>query len=586
MRLHVRFIPTVQNVSKYSSIALSKRFLHSSFAEISNKKPIFITTPIFYVNSVPHIGHLYSAVLADVLARWYRFKGHDVVFTTGTDEHGLKVQQAAMKNKKETQQFCDEVSIQFKNLFKRANISYTDFIRTTEPRHHKTVTAVWEKLQKNGYIYKGHHEGWYSVSDEAFCAESDVEERVDPGSGTRIMVSKESGHKVEWMKEDNYKFKLSAFQDNLLTWLQSTPSAIYPIQRLNETKSLLSSSHVLQDLSVSRPKSRVQWGIQVPGDENQVIYVWLDALVNYLTVLGYPWNEDKNRHMQKWWPADVHVVGKDIIKFHAIYWPTFLLALGLPLPNQILAHAHWTISKTKMSKSLGNVVNPFEVIDKFGVDAVRWYLVGNGGVGDDGDYSTQTLLKTYKKELSSNLGNLYSRATSTSLNPECVVPTPFVNHFGAEEKKMLKILDELPDQFAKYIQNHDYSKSVSLITQVLGDTNKYFQAAQPWTLVGAPTSAPDCSSSSSLNSNSVPNQVRLANTIFITLETIRVCSLLLQPVIPSSAGTLLDWLNVSKEHRNWEDTRVGCGWELDQHNEGRNKELARVERGVIFPKLQ
>ncbi|KAJ3310179.1 Methionine--tRNA ligase, mitochondrial, partial [Gonapodya sp. JEL0774] len=297
----------------------------------------------------PHIGHLYSAVLADVLKRWQEFKGLDTLFSTGTDEHGLKIQQAAENAGKSPLDFCDTISIRFKTLFDLANISYADYIRTTEPRHIATVEHLWKLLHSKGHIYKGHHEGWYAISDETFVPDSGIEDVFDEKSGERYKISKESGSRVEWTSEPNYKFRIASFTSDLLSWLSSNPTAIVPAHRHREVVRMLQQERI-GDLSVSRLKSRLQWGVRVPDDPEHTVYVWLDALANYLTVTGYPAEDSRN----SFWPADIHVVGKDIVKFHCIYWPAFLIAAGLPLPKQIVAHGHWTVERTKMSKSKGN----------------------------------------------------------------------------------------------------------------------------------------------------------------------------------------------------------------------------------------
>ncbi|RUS20369.1 tRNA synthetases class I (M)-domain-containing protein [Endogone sp. FLAS-F59071] len=359
--------------------------------------------------------------MADVLRRYYELKGYKAFLSTGTDEHGMKIQQAAAKSNEKPILFCDKVSQRFRELFEAADISYTTFIRTTEKRHATAVADFWKRLADNGHIYKGKHEGWYAVSDEAFYADSQVHEVVEEKTGEKYMASVESGQRVEWMAEENYKFRLSAFQGKLLEWLESNPQVIVPKNRFNEVHSWIKSD--LSDLSVSRPRSRLDWGIPVPGDSDHTIYVWLDALINYMTVTGYPWTEGAQRPAEYGaWPADVHLVGKDIIRFHAIYWPAFLMAADLPLPRQIIAHSHWTMGKQKMSKSRGNVADPFEAMQKYGVDPIRYYLIRDGGITDDGDYSDGSITTRHRKDLAGQLGNLVSRSMADSLNPSGLVP--------------------------------------------------------------------------------------------------------------------------------------------------------------------
>ncbi|RKO85849.1 Methionyl/Leucyl tRNA synthetase, partial [Blyttiomyces helicus] len=383
-------------------------------------RPVFVTTPIFYVNAAPHIGHLYSTVLTDSLKRWYEFKGHQTVFCTGTDEHGLKIQQAAAEAKTSPQEFCDGISSKFRDLFGSMNISYTDYIRTTEPRHYEAVSVFWarrsehhKKLLDRGYIYKGYHEGWYCVSDECFYPQAQVEVRITQ-AGERKMVSKESGRPVVWFKEENYKFKLSAFREPLIKWLTENPEAVIPANQYSQVLHDLTAdaANSLMDISVSRLKSRLEWGIPVPNDPDHVMYVWLDALVNYLTVTGYPWDTPAKAVLKNAWPAHVHVVGKDIVKFHAIYWPAFLMAADLPLPRQVLSHGHWLMGNQKMSKSVGNIVDPQALVERFGVDPIRYFLMRNGGIGSDSEFSMEMVEMWLRKDLNDALGNLVMRCTA------------------------------------------------------------------------------------------------------------------------------------------------------------------------------
>eukprot|EP01111_Echinosteliopsis_oligospora_P018332 TRINITY_DN8334_c0_g1_i2.p1 TRINITY_DN8334_c0_g1~~TRINITY_DN8334_c0_g1_i2.p1 ORF type:complete len:334 (+),score=65.45 TRINITY_DN8334_c0_g1_i2:190-1191(+) len=332
---------------------------------------MMVTTPIFYVNGPPHIGHLYSAVLADALSRWHKMQGRETHMVTGTDEHGMKVFEAATKHDMSTISYCDFISDKFKTLFDRADVKYDEYMRTTSEIHHTCVTHLWNTILANGYLYEGSYDGWYCVSDEAFLTNNQVRKREDG-----VHVSIESGHVVDWVSEKNWIFKLSAFQKQIEQWISS---GVILGQSANSLKRLLESG--LNDLSVSRPRSRIKWGIQVPNDPSQTIYVWLDALGNYLTATGYP---DKSKYSSIW-PADFQIIGKDIIRFHCIYWPAFLMAAGMTLPSSIIAHAHWTVGHEKMSKSKGNVIDPHCFIDKFGIDAVRYFLLREGGLADDGD---------------------------------------------------------------------------------------------------------------------------------------------------------------------------------------------------------
>lgn len=346
-------------------------------------------------------------VLTDILKRWQLLKGRAAYLSTGTDEHGMKIQQAADTAGKHPQEFCDEVSQKFLHLVERANLSHDHFIRTTDEDHKEAVQYFWTLLQDRGFIYESKHQGWYCVSDETYYPESQIEKRLDPVTGRTFMASQETGKEVEWTSEANYHFRLSAFRDKLLAYYAEHPDFIIPSARMAEVTSWLEAG--LEDLSISRPISRLTWGIPVPQDESQTIYVWLDALVNYATVAGFPGQSFHDG--TGGWPADVHVIGKDIMRFHCIYWPAFLMALDLPLPKQILTHAHWTMENQKMSKSIGNVVSPEFAMNKFGTDTMRFYLAHDGGIENDADYSNEYITERYRKCLAGGVGNLVQRLT-------------------------------------------------------------------------------------------------------------------------------------------------------------------------------
>lgn len=348
-------------------------------------------------------------VLTDILKRWQLLHGRSAVLCTGTDEHGMKIQRAADKAGTEPKLFCDAGADVFKILAEKAALSNDYFVRTTGQRHKDAVQYAWHVLKERGYLYEAKHEGWYSVSDETFYPPSQVHLIVDPPTGRKIMTSIETGKEVEWTSELNYHFRLSAFRERLLELYADNPEFIVPSTRHNDV--VASVIEGLKDLSVSRPSERLTWGITVPDDPSQTIYVWLDALLNYISVAGYPWppSSSSNEHTTGPWPADVQVIGKDIIRFHTIYWPAFLMALDLPPPKQVLTHAHWTLGRQKMAKSTGNVVNPFFAIDRFGVDVMRFYLGHDGGIKEDSDYSNYHIIERYKKSLQGGLGNLCSR---------------------------------------------------------------------------------------------------------------------------------------------------------------------------------
>lgn len=346
-------------------------------------------------------------VLTDILKRWQVLNGREAILCTGTDEHGMKIQQAAAKADTPPKEFCDQNAETFKLLASRAKLSNDHFVRTTDDDHREAVQYFWYLLKERGYIYESKHEGWYCVSDETFYPESTIEKRLDPFTGRTFMASQETGKEVEWTSERNYHFRLSAFKDRLLEFYMANPKFVVPAARMNDVVKWVSRG--LEDLSVSRPMERLSWGIRVPEDETQTIYVWLDALVNYITKAGYPWAPGKES--DGGWPADVQVIGKDIVRFHCIYWPAFLLALDMPPPKQILTHGHWTLANQKMAKSTGNVVNPFFALDRFGVDTIRYYLALDGGIGNDSDYGNHHIVERYKKGLQGGIGNLLSRTT-------------------------------------------------------------------------------------------------------------------------------------------------------------------------------
>ncbi|XP_031350428.1 methionine--tRNA ligase, mitochondrial-like [Photinus pyralis] len=380
----------------------------------------YITTPIYYVNADPHIGHLYTSLIADAAQRWQQLIRPNVkiTFATGTDEHGSKIQQAALKNNMAVDKYCDQISSSYKAMSANFNVGYTSFIRTTDEAHMKTVQEFWKTLSKNGYIYSSKYSGWYCVSDETFLSESQLKETVN-SNGERTLVSLESGHPVEWTEEQNYMFTLSKFQKELMKWLSKNDGVVKPKKYQKILWDMISNEE-LADVSISRPSSRVHWGVKVPGDDTQTVYVWLDALVNYLTVAGYP--DIESETFNNIWPPEVQVIGKDIIKFHGIYWPSFLLAANLELPKTLFCHSHWTVDDEKMSKSKNNVVSPFNRSLLYTCDGLRYFLLREGVAHSDGNYSDTKLTRILNSELADTLGNLLSRCCSSALNPNQVFP--------------------------------------------------------------------------------------------------------------------------------------------------------------------
>jgi methionyl-tRNA synthetase len=477
-------------------------------------KNYYITTPIYYPSAKPHMGHAYSSIIADFFARFKRIDGYNVSFLTGTDEHGLKIQRAAEKKGLDTLKFCDEISQTFRNLSKTLNLTNTDFIRTTEERHKKSVQYLWKILEDNDDIYLSKYSGWYSVSDEAFYTEDEIEE-VD--NNKQAIVSKSP---VEWMDEESYFFRLSKWEKPLLDYYNENPDFISPLSRKNEVLSFVKSG--LKDLSVSRKS--FSWGIQVPKNQDHVIYVWLDALTNYISSLNYP--NIKNSLFKTFWPASLHLIGKDILRFHAVYWPAFLLAANIPLPKKIYSHG-WILSgEEKMSKSKGNILDPIEIIKKYGLDPLRYYLIKEVSFGSDGNISQDRLEDCINSDLANNFGNLCQRVSAFTIK-NCDGKIPSEINFNKDD---LLILDKFKfnlDTIRNKIDNQDLNFYIDFIINRLFEANKYFNDQEPW--------------------NKKDNLIRLNTIVYTTLEIVRKVSYMLYPIIPQSSINALKIFRINED---------------------------------------
>tara|TARA_B100000902_G_scaffold35640_1_gene42775 strand:+ start:428 stop:1969 length:1542 start_codon:yes stop_codon:yes gene_type:complete len=476
-------------------------------------KNFYITTPIYYPSAKPHMGHAYSSIIADFFARFKNIDGFDVHFLTGTDEHGLKIQRAAEQKGEDPQKFCDQISQTFKDLSKTLNLSNTDFIRTTEERHKKTVKYIWNELEKNDDIYLSNYSGWYSVSDEAFYNEDEIED-VD-GKKTAIL----SKSPVEWIEEESFFFRLSKWEKPLLEYYESNPDFISPNSKKNEVISFVKSG--LKDLSVSR--KTFSWGIPVPNNKKHVIYVWLDALTNYLSAINFPNKEDKL--FKKFWPASIHLIGKDILRFHAVYWPAFLLAAKIELPKKVYGHG-WILSgEEKMSKSKGNILDPIEIIDQYGLDPLRYYLIKEVSFGNDGNISQDRLEDCINSDLANNYGNLCQRVTAFAFK-NCDGKIPEKIKFTPDDLFILDKFKENLKDIRFEIDKQNINFYINYIVSSLFEANKYFNDQEPW--------------------KKKDDKVRLNTIVYTTLEIVRKISILLYPIIPSSSLKALQIFQISE----------------------------------------
>ncbi|KAL3989880.1 methionine--tRNA ligase [Acanthocheilonema viteae] len=484
----------------------------------------FITTPIFYANGPPHIGHLYTALLADASNRWKLLKSGNAdsnysLFTTGTDEHGLKIQRTATATGYDPQSYCNNISNKFKDLLCTFSIQPNDFIRTTETRHKEVVKHVWRELDKRGQIQRGRHEGWYSTTDECFYTSDEVEEL----GGQTSMVSKSTGSVVEWVQEENYVFPIYRYLDKIRNWLNNCdvirPKIYFP--------EALQQANIEGDLSLSRDRKRVSWGIPVPNDESQTIYVWFDALMNYLTVSGILFNKKKSN-----WPPTCQIIGKDILKFHAVIWPAFLLALDLPLPKRIFVHSHWLVDGAKMSKSVGNVVDPFIAAKSLSEEGLRYFLLRQGTPQNDTNFTMLKAINVINTDLINNVGNLLQRSMIKKLNPSQTYPTFYPDSFrnGLVElgEPLIKSINCLAEVCEEQFDELMIYKALELLMEVARQANGFFQFYEPWKEL---------------------DDKKVSSLLYICYEVLRICGILLQPAVPHYADHLLNRLGIKKSER-------------------------------------
>ena len=505
-------------------------------------KNYYITTPIYYPSAKPHMGHAYSSIIADFFARFKKIDGFNVYFLTGTDEHGLKIQRSAEKLNKDPKSFCDEISKTFEDLTKTLNLSNTDFIRTTEDRHKVSVQNLWNILEKNNQIFLSKYSGWYSVSDEAFYNEDEVEEKDG------LKISKSSGSTVEWVEEESFFFKLSEWEKPLLEFYEKNKNFILPESRRNEVISFVKSG--LKDLSVSR--KTFSWGVKVPSDENHVVYVWLDALTNYLSSLKYP--DENNELYKNFWPADLHIIGKDILRFHAIYWPAFLLAAKIEPPKRVYGHG-WILSgDEKMSKSKGNILDPLEIINVYGLDPLRYYLLKEVSFGNDGNISEEKLENCINSDLANNFGNLCQRVLSfAEKNCSSLIPD---HKYNDEDLEILKPLNNL-DKIRSFIDNQDINQYMNFIVDRLFAANKYFNDQEPW--------------------KKKDDRLRLNTIVYTALELIRKITILLYPVMPETSVKVLNVFN---------ETENSIDFTSIDNNEILKKDLKINKLDILFKKIE
>ncbi|MGZ3411348.1 MAG: methionine--tRNA ligase [Xanthobacteraceae bacterium] len=486
---------------------------------MTTKPRYYVTTAIAYPNGAPHIGHAYEVIATDAIARFMRLDGYDVFFLTGTDEHGQKIQQTAAKEGLTARELVERNVPQFQAMVKRMNCSNDDFIRTTDARHYRSSTAIWQKMEANGDIYLSKYAGWYSVRDEAYYAE---DETAVNEHGVRITTK--TGTPVEWVEEESYFFRLSAYQDKLLE-LFKRPDYVLPRERLNEVESFVRGG--LQDLSISR--TTFNWGVPVPGNPKHVMYVWVDALTNYITAAGYP--DTESEKFKKYWPADLHVIGKDIVRFHAVYWPAFLMSAGIEVPRRIFSHGFLFNRGEKMSKSVGNVVDPFTLADAYGVDQVRYFFLREVPFGQDGNYNHDAIVNRINADLANDLGNLAQRSlTMVARQFDGKVPSP--GPFTDNDNAILAQADAMIDKTREAMKTQQLHLVLAAVWAVVAEANRYFAGEAPWALAKT-------------------DPQRQGTVLYVTAEVLRQIAILAQPFTPEGAGKLLDLLGIKPDGRQF-----------------------------------
>jgi methionyl-tRNA synthetase len=501
------------------------------------KTPFYITTAISYPNGPPHIGHAYEAIATDAIARFMRLDGHDVYFLTGTDEHGQKMQQTAAREGLTARQLRDRNVPRFEAMVKLLNCSNDDFIHTTEERHHRASIAIWEKMAAAGDIYLDKYAGWYSVRDEAYYTENET--HLD---GQKQRIATKTGTPVEWVEEESYFFKLSAYQQKLLDLYERVPDFVLPKERLNEVASFVRSG--LQDLSISR--TTFDWGVKVPANPGKtnashIMYVWVDALTNYITAVGYP--DVDSEKFRRYWPASLHVIGKDIVRFHAVYWPAFLMSAGVAVPKHIFSHGFLFNRGEKMSKSVGNVIDPFTMADSYGVDQFRYFFLREVPFGQDGNYSHEAIVNRINADLANDLGNLAQRSLSM-IGKAFVGKLPKPGVFSSTDKAILAAADAMVGTAREYMKTQQLHQVLNCVWAVVADANRYFASEAPWALAKT-------------------DPARQGTVLYVTAEVLRQVGILAQPFVPTSASKLLDLLAIPASEREFSalaaDRRIKAG---------------------------